>query len=78
MSTHNTSSSCTNLLFDLTLNIGNPVSEELPFGVRFVDAILLAAACRNAGYQPIPAAALMPAVQYVNRAIHLSGMLTRE
>ncbi|KAI0767347.1 TrkH-domain-containing protein [Fomes fomentarius] len=53
----------TNLLFDLVLNIGNPVTEAIPFGVRFVDAILIAAACRNAGYQPIPVSSLVPAAQ---------------
>ncbi|KAH9932738.1 TrkH-domain-containing protein [Epithele typhae] len=53
----------TNLLFDLVLNIGNPATEALPFGVRFIDAVLLAAACRNAGYQPVSVAALVPAVQ---------------
>ena len=41
------------------------MTEELPFGVRFIDAVLNAAACRNAGYQPIPVSELMPAVQYV-------------
>ncbi|TFK93269.1 TrkH-domain-containing protein [Polyporus arcularius HHB13444] len=57
---------CTNLLFDLVLNIGNPVTESLPFGVRFIDAVLNAAACRNAGYQPIPVSQLMPAVQVLS------------
>ncbi|KAI0718158.1 TrkH-domain-containing protein [Cerioporus squamosus] len=57
---------CTNLLFDLVLNIGNPVTENLPFGVRFIDAVLNAAACRNAGYQPIPVSQLMPAVQVLS------------
>ena len=48
------------------LNIGNSVTEALPFGVRFMDGILNAAACRNAGYQPIPVTELMPAVQCVS------------
>ena len=64
--------SCTNLLFDLVLNIGNPATEALPFGVRFMDGVLNAAACRNAGYQPIPVSELMPAVQCVPRMLPLS------
>ncbi|KAI1788852.1 TrkH-domain-containing protein [Ganoderma leucocontextum] len=54
---------CTNLLLDLLLNIGNPATDSLPAGVRVLDAILLAAACRNAGYQPIPVSSLVPATQ---------------
>ncbi|RPD56080.1 TrkH-domain-containing protein [Lentinus tigrinus ALCF2SS1-7] len=57
---------CTNLLFDLVLNIGNPATEAIPLGVRIIDAILNAAACRNAGYQPIPVSELMPAVQVLS------------
>ena len=51
------------------LNIGNSVTEALPFGVRFMDGILNAAACRNAGYQPIPVTELMPAVQCVSPTV---------
>ncbi|KAI0754516.1 TrkH-domain-containing protein [Daedaleopsis nitida] len=54
---------CTNLLFDLVLNLGNPATDSIPLGVRFLDAVLIAAACRNAGYQPIPLSSLYPAVQ---------------
>ncbi|KAH9891907.1 TrkH-domain-containing protein [Cubamyces lactineus] len=57
---------CTNLFFYLVLDIGNPATESLPFGVKFIDAILDAAACRNAGYQPIPMSSLMPAVQVLS------------
>ncbi|KAI0365314.1 TrkH-domain-containing protein [Pilatotrama ljubarskyi] len=57
---------CTNLLGYLILDIGNPATEQLPFGVKFVDAVLDAAACRNAGYQPIPMSSLMPAVQVLS------------
>ncbi|CDO72194.1 hypothetical protein BN946_scf184970.g46 [Trametes cinnabarina] len=56
----------TNLFFYLILDIGNPATESLPFGVKFIDAILDAAACRNAGYQPIPISSLMPAVQVLS------------
>ncbi|KAI8986131.1 TrkH-domain-containing protein [Trametes punicea] len=57
---------CSNLFFYLILDIGNPATESLPFGVKFVDAVLDAAACRNAGYQPIPISSLMPAVQVLS------------
>ncbi|KAH9850186.1 TrkH-domain-containing protein [Lenzites betulinus] len=57
---------CTNLLFYLVLDIGNKATDSLPLGVKFVDAILDAAACRNAGYQPIPMSSLMPAVQVLS------------
>ncbi|KAI0354804.1 TrkH-domain-containing protein [Trametes cingulata] len=57
---------CTNLLGYLILDIGNPATETLPFGVKFIDAVLDAAACRNAGYQPIPMSSLMPAVQVLS------------
>ncbi|KAI0823989.1 TrkH-domain-containing protein [Trametes gibbosa] len=57
---------CTNLLFYLVLDIGNEATDSLPFGVKFVDAVLDAAACRNAGYQPIPMSSLMPAVQVLS------------
>lgn len=72
--------SVTNLLFDLVLNIGNPVTEAIPFGVRFVDAILIAAACRNAGYQPIPVSSLVPAAQYVSSStvIFISELKTNQ
>ncbi|KAI0671153.1 TrkH-domain-containing protein [Trametes maxima] len=56
----------TNLLGYLVLDIGNPVTESLPFGIKFVDALLDAAACRNAGYQPIPMSSLFPAVQVLS------------
>ncbi|KAI9066036.1 TrkH-domain-containing protein [Trametes sanguinea] len=56
----------TNLFFYLILDIGNPATESLPFGVKFIDAVLDAAACRNAGYQPIPVSSLMPAVQVLS------------
>ncbi|EIW52424.1 TrkH-domain-containing protein [Trametes versicolor FP-101664 SS1] len=57
---------CTNLFFYLVLDIGNDATDSLPFGVKFVDAVLDAAACRNAGYQPIPMSSLMPAVQVLS------------
>ncbi|KAI0629974.1 TrkH-domain-containing protein [Trametes polyzona] len=57
---------CTNLFFYLVLDIGNEATDSLPFGVKFVDAVLDAAACRNAGYQPIPMSDLMPAVQVLS------------
>ncbi|KAI0763530.1 TrkH-domain-containing protein [Trametes elegans] len=56
----------TNLLFYLVLDIGNPATNSLPFGIKFIDAILDSAACRNAGYQPIPMSSLMPAVQVLS------------
>ena len=37
--------------------------------MRFMDGILNAAACRNAGYQPIPVTELMPAVQCVSPTV---------
>lgn len=70
--------SCTNLFFYLVLDIGNEATDSLPFGIKFVDAVLDAAACRNAGYQPIPMSSLMPAVQYVESSMHLlrSALIT--
>ena len=47
----------------LKLNIGNPATDSLSPGVRVLDAILSAAACRNAGWQPIPISSLVPAAQ---------------
>ncbi|KAI0642944.1 TrkH-domain-containing protein [Trametes meyenii] len=55
-----------NLIGYLVLDIGNPVTENLPFGTKFIDAVLDAAACRNAGYQPIPMSSLYPAVQVLS------------
>ncbi|PIL35135.1 transporter [Ganoderma sinense ZZ0214-1] len=54
---------CTNLVLDLVFNIGNPATDSLPAGVRVLDAIMNAAACRNAGWQPIPISSLVPATQ---------------
>ncbi|KAI0794323.1 TrkH-domain-containing protein [Fomes fomentarius] len=51
------------LILDLLLNKDNPVTKSISFGVRFVDAVLIAVACRDAGYQPIPVSSLVPAVQ---------------
>ena len=55
--------SCTNLLLYLLFNIGNPVTDSLPLGIRVLDAIVNAAACRNAGWQPIPISSLVPVAQ---------------
>ncbi|OCH93088.1 TrkH-domain-containing protein [Obba rivulosa] len=49
--------------FDIVLNIGNPVMDVIPVGTRLLLALLQAAAVRSAGFQPVPTAALVPAVQ---------------
>jgi len=50
-------------MFDLILNIDNPATAMIPAGVRVINAILQAAAVRSAGFQSVPVASFVPAVQ---------------
>ncbi|KAH9950694.1 TrkH-domain-containing protein [Amylocystis lapponica] len=50
-------------MFDLILNIGNPATDKIPIGTRLINAVLAAAAVRNAGYQSVAVATFTPAVQ---------------
>lgn len=50
-------------MFDLILNIGNPAIAMISVGVRVINAVLQAAAVRSAGFQSVPVASFVPAVQ---------------
>ncbi|TFY66085.1 hypothetical protein EVG20_g5004 [Dentipellis fragilis] len=53
----------TDWIFFLLLDIGNPIVEAIPVGLRILLGALQAVAVRLAGYQSLPIAALAPAVK---------------
>ena len=55
--------SITDWFFFLVLDIGNPVIEAIPAGVRVLDGALMSVAVRAAGFAIVPLAALAPAVK---------------
>ena len=55
----------TDWFFFLVLDIGNPVLDEIPTGVRVIDGLIQATCVRAAGFAMVPLAALAPAVQFV-------------
>lgn len=48
---------------DLLLNIGLPVTDTIPVGIRVIISLLQASAVRSAGFQAIAIATLAPAAQ---------------
>ncbi|KAF9809997.1 hypothetical protein IEO21_07189 [Rhodonia placenta] len=53
--------SLTAFVFDLILNLGNPVTDSIPAGVRVINAVLAAAGVRSSGFQSISVSTLTPA-----------------
>ena len=55
----------TDWFFFLVLDIGNPVLDEIPVGVRVINGLIQATCVRAAGFAAVPLAALAPAVKLV-------------
>ncbi|TCD60471.1 low affinity potassium transporter [Steccherinum ochraceum] len=51
----------TTMVGDILLNLGNPVTDAIPVGIRILDAFLQSAATRSAGFQPFPLSSQFPA-----------------
>lgn len=56
----------TAFVFDLILNLGNPVTDSIPAGVRVINAVLAAAGVRSSGFQSISVSTLTPANQVLD------------
>ena len=55
----------TDWFFFLVLDIGNPVLDQIPTGVRVIDGLIQATCVRAAGFATVPLLALAPAVKFV-------------
>ena len=60
--------------FFLVLDIGNPVLDQIPVGVRVINGLLQASCVRAAGFSAVPLSALAPAVKFVHAPSIIQGL----
>lgn len=60
----------TDWFFFMVLDIGNPTTEAIPLGTRFLVGLFQAIAVRAAGFSAVSVAQLAAAVKYVSNLKH--------